>query len=151
MPAFCFRKIYEPPTTMNSCHWYRPMPISWIALFNNCALPSYTGSIEPLSSVGTSTSSFGSRLLKLGVECTLAVSLDLESASILLSMFLFKTKTDTQWVDPNMHPRDKSTMAQLWKRERRLKPNGLRMLTCIGLTDITIPLSRGTRSTHEMM
>lgn len=26
------------PTTTNNCHWYHPIPISWIALFNTRAL-----------------------------------------------------------------------------------------------------------------
>lgn len=30
----------KPPTTMNSCHWYLPIPISCIAVFRTRALPS---------------------------------------------------------------------------------------------------------------
>ena len=81
------------------------MPISWMALFNTWALPSYTGSMEPLSKVGTSSSSFGSSLLKLALEFTLGATLDWEVESTLLSMFLGEGETEIQKADPERHPK----------------------------------------------
>ena len=57
--------------------------------------------MDPLSSVGTSSSSFGRALLKLGLEFTLAASLEVESS--LLSMFLCEEETDIQRAEPGIH------------------------------------------------
>jgi hypothetical protein len=51
------------PITMKSCHWYLPIPISWMALFSTLALAAYTGSRDSSSRTPSGAWSSG------GISC----------------------------------------------------------------------------------